>query len=425
MRKVFMLNKTQWMSISGLAVATAGALGGLLYYGDHKAPPAAPTQAEAPATPEAPAQTPTQEQAAAPAEPAPAAPAAQAEAPAAEQPQVAVATPPASDAAQPAAQPTPDEAVPPKEVLPAFDMVRVEKTGEAVIAGRAEPGSQVAVKFNGEVVGTAIANADGTFAILPEKPLAKGSGLLTLEMTKDGKVSQSEGSVMVAVKENAPALVARVEPSAPTRVTQVPAPPEGAPPDQVQLNVVEYDAAGNIVFSGRAKPGATVRFYIDNALTGEAEAADNGEWQYKGGAVIAPGEHVLRADQLDQAGKVMSRIELPFFREKPEVAVASQQQPAAQPQPATQPQAVAPEAAPAANTPEAPQKPGTRMASAEVIVPERIVIQPGHNLWRLSRQIYGKGTLYTVIYEANRDQVRNPNRIYPGQILAAPNVKAN
>jgi nucleoid-associated protein YgaU len=65
------------------------------------------------------------------------------------------------------------------------------------------------------------------------------------------------------------------------------------------------------------------------------------------------------------------------------------------------------------------------MASAAVIVPERIVIQPGHNLWRLSRQIYGKGRLFTVIYEANRDQLRNPNRIYPGQILAAPNVKAN
>jgi hypothetical protein len=288
-------------------------------------------------------------------------------------------------------------------------MVRVEKTGDAVIAGRAAPGAQVAVKFNGAVVGSATANADGAFAIVPDKPLAKGTGMLTLEMTKDGKTTHSEGSVVVAVKEDAPALVAKVEPSVPTKVTQVPAPAEGAPPDEVQLNVVEYDSAGNIVFSGRAKPGSAVRFYVDNVLAGEATAGGEGEWQYTGGTTVAPGEHVLRADQLDAGGKVVSRIELPFFREKEEVALAAQAQPV---QPAAEPSA-------------APQKPGTKMASAEIIVPERIVIQPGHNLWRLSRQIYGKGRLYTVIYEANRDQLRNPNRIYPGQILAAPNVKAN
>jgi nucleoid-associated protein YgaU len=28
--------------------------------------------------------------------------------------------------------------------------------------------------------------------------------------------------------------------------------------------------------------------------------------------------------------------------------------------------------------------------------------------------------MYTVIYEANRSQVKNPNKIYPGQILTAP-----
>lgn len=406
-----MMNRNQWIAFSGVAVAALAVLGGLLYYVEQDKP-------QQQATTQAPAQAPAQVPAPAPvqASEAPAAP--KVEEQAAEQPkqpetEVAVATPPAAKAPEsvaPAAPVAEPEASPPsKEILPAFDMVRVEKTGDAVIAGRAAPGAQVAVKFNGEVVGSATANADGAFAIVPEKPLAKGTGMLTLEMTKDGKTTHSEGSVVVAVKQDAPALVAKVEPSAPTKVTQVPAPVEGAPPDEVQLNVVEYDSAGNIVFSGRAKPGSAVRFYIDNVLAGEATAGGQGEWQYTGGTTVAPGEHVLRADQLDTGGKVVSRIELPFFREREEVAVAAQAQPVQ----------------PAAEPPAAPQKPGTKMASAEIIVPERIVIQPGHNLWRLSRQIYGKGRLYTVIYEANRDQLRNPNRIYPGQILAAPNVKAN
>jgi hypothetical protein len=408
-----MMNRNQWIIFSGIAVAALAVLGGVLFYpGRDKPQSQATVEATPPATPQAqaPAQSGNAETSETPGAPKVEEQAAgQAKAP---ETSVAVVTPPAAEGLEskapsaPAAEP--EAGPPPKEILPAFDMVRVEKTGDAVIAGRAAPGAQVAVKFNGEVVGTATANAEGAFAIVPEKPLAKGTGMLTLEMTQNGKTTQSEGSVVVAVKENAPALVAKVEPSAPTKVTQVPAPADGAPPDEVQLNVVEYDSTGNIVFSGRAKPGSTVRFYIDNVLAGEAIAGEQGEWQYKGGATVAPGEHVLRADQLNANGKVVSRIELPFFREKEEVAVAAQAQPA---QPLT--------------NAEAPQKPGTKMASAAIIVPERIVIQPGHNLWRLSRQIYGKGRLYTVIYEANRDQLRNPNRIYPGQILAAPNVKAN
>jgi hypothetical protein len=408
-----MMNRNQWIAFSGVAVAALAVLGGVLFYaGRDKPQQQATIEATPPATPQA--QAPAQSEGAQTSETATTPKVEEKAAEQTKQPEssVAVATPPAvegSETQAPSAPAAELESNPPaKEILPAFDMVRVEKTGDAVIAGRAAPGAQVAVKFNGEVVGTATANAEGDFAIVPEKPLAKGTGMLTLEMTQNGKTTQSEGSVVVAVKENAPALVAKVQPSAPTKVTQVPAPAEGAPLDEVQLNVVEYDSAGNIVFSGRAKPGSTVRFYIDNVLAGEAIAGEQGEWQYKGGATVAPGEHVLRADQMNANGKVVSRIELPFFREKEEVAVAAQAQPAQ-----------------SLTNAEAPQKPGTKMASAAIIVPERIVIQPGHNLWRLSRQIYGKGRLYTVIYEANRDQLRNPNRIYPGQILAAPNVKAN
>jgi nucleoid-associated protein YgaU len=53
-----------------------------------------------------------------------------------------------------------------------------------------------------------------------------------------------------------------------------------------------------------------------------------------------------------------------------------------------------------------------------------VVIQPGNNLWQISRVIYGKGVQYTVIYEANKDQIRNPNLIYPGQIFETPGSQA-
>jgi hypothetical protein len=321
------------------------------------------------------------------------------------------------------ADPAPVEVEKPK--LPAFDTVRVESTGEAVIAGRAEPGATVAVKFNGQVVGEAIANAAGEFAIVPDKKLEQGTGALTLVMTKNGAITEADGSVVISVKEDAPIMVAKVDPVEPTNVTQVPSETDGPPSKDVQLNAVDYDSAGNIVFTGRAAAGSTIRFYVDNKLAGDVAADSTGRWIFKGGDTVPEGQHTLRADQIDAAGKVLSRIELPFLRETEETVAAAQppvvETPAAAPAPEPQTQIAAVqkvETPPAAQAPAS--KPEVKLTVAQQAVPNRIVIQPGHNLWKLSRQIYGRGKLYTVIYKANKDQLRSPHRIYPGQILTAP-----
>src|SRR6185503_17546160 len=86
------------------------------------------------------------------------------------------------------------------KIIPSFDTVRVEPTGEALIAGRAKPGSEVVVKFNGVTVGTAIANADGAFVITPDKPLPSGPGALSIESKSNEIVVASADSVAVDVK---------------------------------------------------------------------------------------------------------------------------------------------------------------------------------------------------------------------------------
>ncbi len=54
------------------------------------------------------------------------------------------------------------------------------------------------------------------------------------------------------------------------------------------------------------------------------------------------------------------------------------------------------------------------------IAPGQVVVQPGQNLWRLARRAYGSGLRYTVIYQANRDQIRDEKLIYPGQVFTVP-----
>jgi hypothetical protein len=291
--------------------------------------------------------------------------------------------------------------------IPTFDTVRVEPNGDAVIAGRASPLAEVTVKFGETIVGTVTANDAGEFVFVTEKPLPPGAATLTLETALNGKRVVSEQVVAVAVKEpdKGEALVAVVKPDAPPQILQAPTTAETtAPSNTVKLDAVDYDADGNIIFSGRGKPGALIRIYIDNTSAGETNADTDGRWTFGGATAVAPGTHLLRADEIAADGKVMSRVELPFLRE--EIAKVAAVEPATSPvEPVTEIE--------------------TNVAASGVEVaeknePARMVIQPGNNLWRLSRQVYGQGARYTVIYEANKDQIRNPDLIYPGQVFVMP-----
>jgi nucleoid-associated protein YgaU len=412
-----MNKKTPLVIFTGLAVAAAGTLGVMLTgnFPGVEAPQAISEPVVAPAQP---AVQPEASAATQPEQPAPAAPATSTEQ------QVAVV--PAQDPAPaPAPQPAPEQPSADPSI-PAFDTVNVMPTGEAVIAGHAKPGSEVVIKFAGNEVGKATASADGSFAFVPDKPLPAGAGALSLEAMVDGKLLVSQDQIAIVVTPDKPALVAKVEPEAPTKVVQVPS--TGVPPKEVQLSTVDYDQQGNIVFQGRVTPGGTVRFYVDNQAVGDAKADEAGNWLFQGSAPITAGTHMLRADEIDATGKVLSRAELPFLREEAEkvIAAAEAQQPAADPAaPAAEPVA---SAEPDQVQPKSAEPAATEAAApAEVVVaaatpdkPSRIIIQPGNNLWRISREVYGKGKMFTVIWEANRDQIKNPNRIYPGQILTAP-----
>ena len=335
------------------------------------------------------------------------------------------------------------------KIVPSFDTVRVEPTGEALIAGRAEPGSEVVIKFNGITVGTAMANADGAFVVTPDKPLPSGPGALSIESKSNEIVVASADSVAVDVKAGAvdTPLVAVLKPDEPTKVIQAPAAqkPVLPPSKTVNLDTVDYDQTGNIVFSGRGPAGSKVQIYVDNTAYGLAEIKGDGTWTMPGLVALTVGPHALRADEIGGDGGVKSRIEMPFYREEPTkvatVAVPEQPVAAAEPAPVKPvevakveevPAAAAPATTEVAKAPELVPEEAPAVVAAQVpaaaetapAAPTQVIIQPGNNLWKLSRQIYGKGMMYTVIYEANKDQIRKPELIYPGQVFMTPEAAA-
>lgn len=109
--------------------------------------------------------------------------------------------------------------------IPSFDVVRVEKSGDAVMAGRAEPFWTVKILSNDKAIATTKADDDGDWTVVPDKPLLPGTDTITLlEVSPDGKTSlTSQQSVLVALgggSGNQGAVVALSEPGKATRVLQ-------------------------------------------------------------------------------------------------------------------------------------------------------------------------------------------------------------
>ncbi len=273
----------------------------------------------------------------------------------------------------------PETEAPAEPALPSFDIVRVDRTGYAVIAGRAKPGSEVTIFANEEELAKVPAEPDGSWVIATDTPLDAGPVELSLSMrAEDGTVVRSEDTIVIYVpeREGDLPLVLRTTPGGATEVLQDPSErPEGLGP--LSLDVIDYDDAGAVIFSGRATPGRVVELYINRQLIGRVAADDEGRWTIAPEAQIAPGVYDLLVIQLDESGRPEYAIELPFER---------------------------------ATMDDIQLRDG------------RVIVQPGNSLWRIARRAYGEGAQYTIIYAANAAQIRNPDLIYPGQIFDVPDV---
>lgn len=344
--------------------------------------------------------------------------------------------------------------VPEKTLRPIFDVVRVDPEGNTVIAGGARPNTKVSILDGDKVIGEVMSDGRGDWVFVPEARLHPGSRVLTLSTGMDGEDrSDSKDAVVLVIPEPGKDIsgakgtgdrtpLAMVVPrdkalNTPTRVIQAPklnVPKTGVPktaeaktaeaktvdtlakkakdmavastrqatavepkesvvrsfpePENsnaddknadskapVALDTLDYDDKGDVVFSGKAKPGDKVQVYVDNKLVGTAAAAADGRWTLRPTDPVKPGNHDVRVDKVAETGKVLARIQLPFVRAKPFTSLPNQ---------------------------------------------SVVVIQPGNNLWRIASKVYGDGMRYTEIFQANADQIRNADLIYPGQVFGLP-----
>jgi nucleoid-associated protein YgaU len=296
--------------------------------------------------------------------------------------------------------------------VPTFDVASIQPTGEAVIAGRAAPGATVELLRDGEVHDRAVADKSGQFVIVPPK-LPHGTYDLTLRSkAPDGTVATSKQRVTAALEPRSTErpVVALVTPNKPTVVLSQPGAPK--PAGAVVVETVETEPSGKFHVSGQARPGAALRLYLNDSFVTSVTAGADGRFAVTINEGVAPGNYRVRLDEASSSGTVSARAEVPFTAPETTASIS------AQATASKRPDSAAPQLAAAGATvlPDGSSSPST------VVVPKitTTTVSRGDSLWRLSQASYGAGMRYAVIYKANQGQIRNPNLIYPGQVLVLP-----
>jgi nucleoid-associated protein YgaU len=205
-------------------------------------------------------------------------------------------------------------------------------------------------------------------------------------------------------------------PNKPSVVLSQPAAPKPMA-GMVVIEAVEMEPSGKFHVTGRARPGADVRLYLNDSFIASVTAGPDERFAVTINQGISSGNYRVRLDELgSNSGTVRARAEVPFH--VPDTVVtASTASPSVAP---NRPGMVAPQQTKLAAA--TPFVPSDTPSPSAVVVPKiaTTTVSRGDSLWRISRLTYGAGTRYAVVYRANREQIRNPNVIYPGQILVLP-----
>ncbi len=308
--------------------------------------------------------------------------------------------------------------------VPAFDILRVEPDGSVVIAGRAAANAAVEIISGSKVLGTTKAGENGDFAIILDQPLEPGDHQLVLRAGGAGAdvatsaqtaivsvPDSNSGQVLALVEEPGQASRLITKPEAPAQQTTSPPEagtttteptPHAKPDPDAPIAIEAVEIEGDKVFvAGNAKgskEGNRVVVNANDIMLGSSAISPEGRFLVQSQKPLAVGDYIIRADLVDSSGRVIATARVPFRREAGENVSAV-----------------------ASGT--SGQNSGTEDATASAPLQKvegSVIIRKGDNLWTISKRTYGKGMRYTTIYLANRDQIRNPDLILPGQVFVMP-----
>ena len=156
--------------------------------------------------------------------------------------------------------------------------------------------------------------------------------------------------------------------------------------------------ADKLYVAGEAAPGTLVRVYANDELVGEARAGAEGTWLLE-----AEQGRAGRRGRLPRRGRRRAEPTTPVGAGGGAVHALRRRRRAGAGR-------------------DGDERRRRRLTASRALCPSPsyVIIRRGDNLWRIARRNYGRGISYQAIFAANRDRIRNPHLIFPGQVFVIP-----
>ena len=256
-----------------------------------------------------------------------------------------------------------------------FDIIRITKGGDAVMAGRAFPGKKIELFDGDNKIADISSDANGEWVWSSETPLNSGTrSFYLVYVDENGNIMKSNSSITVFLDKSKITdpliLKSSNEGKDNSEILNLDRIDKG-----ITLDIVEFSPKKKLMLSGRSSYSDIISIFSNDILIGTTSSISNGVWKFES-------NDEFEFNELNLVIRTKHKGKNIEFKTK----IFSDQM---------------------------------KNVDAGLKI-KNVIVKPGNSLWRIARKTLGGGILYTEIYKQNINEIQDPNLIYPGQVFGIP-----
>ena len=259
-------------------------------------------------------------------------------------------------------------------MLLAFDLVRLEPTGDVIMAGKTKPQIKIDIFDGNQKLSSVTSDVHGDWVWMSDKKIEDGLKRFHLKhQDSNGNIFHSSENVIIFFEkdkiENQKVVKIINKKNAGIEILN------NKLIKGLALDIVEHHANGRLRVKGRSLPDSEIKFLLSEKLVGKTNSDANGNWEFNLGQ-IKFNNYDLQIESIYKNNVISLKTEILNGN-----------------------------------------------INDKLFYEKKFIVEEGNSLWRIARKTLGGGILYAEIYKNNKKIIKDPDLIFPGQVFNIPNLK--
>ena len=253
-----------------------------------------------------------------------------------------------------------------------FDIVRLNKKGDVVIAGKTIPNIKVDILDGNETLASVFSDSNGDWVWISENPLPEGIKRFNLKHFDGEDEFFSQQNIIILREKNKylSSKILKFSKSSSLEIINNNQKILG-----LSLDIAEYLDEESLMLTGRTKPNTKVKLFFSDNFVKDSKSDNNGVWKME----------LKNFKFTDNNLTITSEIEGQKIKLKTKIF--------------------------------------DKKIDSNFIFEKEVIVKNGNSLWRIARKTLGGGVYYSEIYKNNMKEIKNPDLIFPGQVFNIPHLR--